>query len=92
MKISLKEDINSLSYFKTHFNQVIKKLENNHRPLIITQNGKTSGVFLDIGTWETILKKIQLLKLLNEGEMSLSNEAPKSVDQVEKFFNKKYGL
>ena len=78
MKISLKDDINSLSYFKTNFNKILKKLQNSHHPLIITQNGKSSGVFLDIETYENIIKKINLLKLINEGENSLSNEKTKT--------------
>lgn len=31
-----------------------------HRPIILTQNGKSVGVFLDIETWETLIKKIQV--------------------------------
>ena len=90
MKISLKEDINSLSYFKSHFNEVLKRLEANHRPFILTQNGKSAGVFLDIETYENLLKKIQVLKLINEGENSLNKDKSKTIDKVEQYFNKKY--
>ena len=92
MKISLKDDINSLSYFKTNFNKILKKIQNSHHPLIITQNGKSSGVFLDIETWESIIKKIKLLKFINEGELSLNKEKTKSLEEVEEYFNKKYDL
>lgn len=92
MKISLKEDINSLSYFKANFNTILKQLESHHRPLVITQNGKSSGVFLDIDTWESLLKKIRLLQLINEGELSLKNEKARSMDEIEDHFKKKYGL
>jgi prevent-host-death family protein len=92
MKISLKDDINSLSYFKTNFNKILKKIQNSHHPLIITQNGKSSGVFLDIETWESIIKKINLLKFINEGELSLNKEKTKSLEEVEEYFNKKYDL
>jgi prevent-host-death family protein len=92
MRISLKDDINSLSYFKTNFNKVLKKIQNSHQPIIITQNGKSSGVFLDIDTWESIIKKINMLKLVNEGELSLSKEKSKSQKEVEKYFSKKYDL
>ena len=92
MKISLKEDINSLSYFKSNFNKVLKQIEKNHRPLIITQNGKSSGVFLDIETWENIIKKMQILKLINEGEYSLTNDKSMTIEELENKFNKKYDL
>jgi prevent-host-death family protein len=90
MKLSLKDDINSLSYFKSNFNKILKKLQNSHHPLIITQNGKSSGVFLDIETWESVLKKINLLKLINEGERSLNKEKTKTIQEVEDYFSKKY--
>ena len=90
MKLSLKEDINSLSYFKTNFSSIIKQLEKNNRPMIITQNGRSSGVFLDINTWEGLLKKIQLLKMVNEGERSLTENGARAIDQVEDYFKQKY--
>jgi PHD/YefM family antitoxin component YafN of YafNO toxin-antitoxin module len=92
MKISLKDDINSLSYFKTHFNDVLTHIKNEKRPFLITQNGKAAGFFLDIETWENIVKKINLLKLVNEGEVSLREKKSKSLAEVEEYFNKKYGF
>ena len=92
MKISLKEDINSFSYFKTNFNRVLSETKNKKRPLVITQNGKAAGVFLDIGTWEQIIKKINLLRLVYDGEVSLKEEKAKSLDEVEDYFNQKYGF
>ena len=57
MQLSLKDDINSLSYFKSHFVKVLKKIKSKKRPFIITQNGKAIGVFMDIDTWENQVKK-----------------------------------
>jgi prevent-host-death family protein len=90
MKISLKEDINSLSFFKANFNKVLTQTKNKKRPLIITQNGKAAGVFLDIDTWEDYIRKMNLLKLIYEGEVSLLEKEPKPLEEVEKYFQKKY--
>jgi prevent-host-death family protein len=90
MKISFKEDINSVSYFKANFNQILDKMERNHRPMILTQNGKSSGVFMDIETWENLLKKIQILKMINEGERSIQSEKAFSIEEIEDLYNKKY--
>jgi prevent-host-death family protein len=92
MKISLKQDINSLSYFKSNFNKILKELEKHHRPLILTQNGKSTGVFLDIEAWENLLKKIQVLKLINEGENSFSNDNGKTIEETEQYFKEKYEI
>ena len=92
MKISLKEDINSVSYFKSNFNQILDNMGESHRPMILTQNGKSAGVFVDIETWENLLKKIQVLKMINEGERSLQNEKVYSLEDLESYYQEKYGL
>lgn len=90
MKLSLKDDVNSLSYFKTNFNKILKEIKKTRHPVIITQNGKTSGVFMDIEEWENLNKKLNLLKLINAGENSLNTEKPFSIEETEEYFNKKY--
>ncbi len=92
MKISLKEDINSVSYFKSNFSQILDNMGESHRPMILTQNGKSAGVFVDIETWENLLKKIQVLKMINEGERSLQNEKVYSLEDLESYYQEKYGL
>lgn len=90
MKLSLQEDINSVSFFKANFNHILEKMEKDHHPMILTQNGKSAGVFLDMKTWEAMLKKIQFLTLLNEGERSLQNEKSITLDDIEESFKNKY--
>jgi len=90
MKLSLKDDVNSLSHFKTNFNKILKKIKESHHPIVITQNGKTSGVFMDIESWENINKKITLMKLVNAGENSLNTEKSYTLDEAEEYFKKKY--
>ena len=92
MKLSLKEDINSLSFFKSNFSKVLRKVKNTRRPIVITQNGKSAGVFMDIDTWEKHIKKLNLLKMVNEGEASLIDEKSYSIKEVENYFKKKYDL
>ncbi len=62
----------------------------NHRPMILTQNGKSAGVFLDIETWENLLKKIQVLKMINEGERSLQRDKIHSLEEIEDYYKQKY--
>ena len=38
------------------------------------------------------LKKINLLRLVNDGEVSLKEEKPKPLDEVEDYFSQKYGF
>jgi prevent-host-death family protein len=92
MQLSLKEDVNSLSFFKANFNKVLHKVKNTHRPMVITQNGRSTGVFMDIDTWENQLRKLNLFKLVNEGEMSLQNDKHLPIEEVETYFKKKFAI
>ncbi len=92
MKLSLQEDVDSMSHFKANFSSIMKKVHRTNRPMVITQNGKSAGVFMDIGTWENYVRKMNLLRLVNEGEVSLKKDGTYSIEDTEAYFKKKYGL
>ena len=92
MKISIKDNINSLSFFKINFNNIVSNQKKSHSPFIITQNGKSAGIFLDIETWEQISRKIELLKLINEGEESTRQEASIPIKKVKAMINEEDGF
>lgn len=71
MILTASEDIAPVSYVKANFAEILEKSHENHRPTIVTQNGRATGVVMAIEDWEAQQRKIQLLKLLAEGEESL---------------------
>ena len=92
MQLSLSKDINSISYVKSNFNEVLDNLKKNQRPMIITQNGKSTGVLMDIESWEDMQRKIELFKSVAEGERSLLKDEPIELDKVMKMIESKYEL
>ena len=92
MKISLKDNINSLSFFKTNFNKIVAYQKESHNPFIITQNGKSAGIFLDIETWEELSRKVELLKLINEGEESIRLNTTIPITKVKTSIKEEYGF
>lgn len=52
------EDIISLSEFRNTLADCVAKTKETHRPIILTQNGRASSVFLDAADWESIQKKL----------------------------------
>ena len=92
MKISLKDNINSLSFFKVNFNKIVSDQKESHNPFIITRNGKSAGIFLDIETWEEISRKIELLKLINEGEESIRQKESIPIKKVKAMIKEEYGF
>ena len=62
--MNIKEDIKPISYIKTHAADILKQINKNHRPIIITQNGEAKGVFIDPESYQKMKDAISLMKLL----------------------------
>lgn len=92
MKISVKDNINSLSYFKSNFSKIVAYQKESHTPFIITRNGKSAGIFLDTETWEGLSRKIELLKLVNEGEESIRQNKSIPIIKVKALIKEEYGF
>jgi prevent-host-death family protein len=51
-----------MSEFRTGIASFLKQVRDTKRPLIITQHGKGAAVLLDVGEYESMQEKIELLK------------------------------
>jgi len=71
--MNIKEDIKPISYIKTHAADILKKINENHRPIIITQNGEAKGVFVDTESYQKMKDTISLMKLLVLSENDTDN-------------------
>jgi len=67
------QDIRFLSEFRTGIASFLKQVHDTKRPLIITQHGKGAAVLLDVGEYEAMQEKIELL-----------SDIQKSSSQIEK--------
>jgi prevent-host-death family protein len=61
-RIALNNDIHSLSEFRTNASGFISQVHNTKRPLVITQNGKSAAVLLDVDEFEKLMDKIELIE------------------------------
>ena len=66
MKIS--QYIQPVSYLKSHSADILKQVNDTHRPVIITQNGEPKAVLQDTESYENMRNTIGLLKLLFLGK------------------------
>lgn len=67
------EDIISMSEFRTTLADCVARTAETHRPIILTQNGRASSVFLSVADWEKICQKMYDAEvyediLVSEGE------------------------
>lgn len=84
MILSASEDIAPISHVKANFAELLDRSRENHRPTIVTQNGRATGVLVAIEDWEAQQRKIQLLKLLADGEDSLRTSPAVALSEVKK--------
>ncbi|MEN8141719.1 MAG: type II toxin-antitoxin system Phd/YefM family antitoxin [Thermodesulfobacteriota bacterium] len=60
-RLRIDKDIRSMSEFRTGIASFLKQVHDTKRPLIITQHGKGAAVLLDVGEYEAMQEKIELL-------------------------------
>ncbi len=69
--MNIKEDIKPISYVKSHAADVLRQVNNTHRPLIVTQNGEAKAVLLDTESYEKMTNALAILKLVSQGEKDI---------------------
>jgi len=89
--MQLAEDIKPISYLKSRTADVLKQINETHRPMIITQNGEVRAIVQDPKSYEEMKNAISLLRLLSFAEEDIKNghlHSEKDVfESVEKLFD-----
>ena len=83
--MKLAEDIKPITYVKTHSAELIKELNTNKRPIVITQKGAARAVLLDIDSYEKQKNILFMLKLVAQGEHDIKKG---NLIEQEEFFKK----
>ncbi len=89
-KIQLYEDIQPLSEFRSKVAFYFDKVKKTKRPLIITQNGKSSAILLDVAEYQSIIDKIDVLEDIRLAEEQIKQGMEISHKEVKKRFVKKF--
>lgn len=61
-RIRLDQDIRTLSEFKANASALIREVQENRTPLVITQKGKSAAIMLNIYEYEKIQERLELLE------------------------------
>ncbi len=72
-RLRIDKDIRSMSEFRTGIASFLKQVHDTKRPLIITQHGKGAAVLLDVGEYEAMQEKIELLSDVQESISQIEN-------------------
>ncbi len=83
--MNISKDIKPITYLKSRAADLLKQINETHRPVVITQNGEPKAVLQDPESYENMRNAIGLLKLTSQGEEDI--KAGKSKSQEEVFTN-----
>ena len=70
-RLLLNEDIRPLSEFRSKFAIYVKQVHDTKRPMVITQRGRSAAVLLDVGEYEALLEKLDILEAVQCAERQL---------------------
>jgi prevent-host-death family protein len=88
-RIQLDKDIQPLSEFRSKVAFYFDKVKKTKRPLVITQNGKSAAILIDVSEYEAMVDKIEVLEDIKLAEEQISKGMEISHQGVKKRFSKR---
>ena len=67
-KILPTEDIRSLSDFRSNVSSFVNQVRQTKRPMVLTQHGRSAAVLLDVGAYEALVERAELLEDIRVAE------------------------
>ena len=71
--MNISKDIKPVSYLKARAADLLKQINDTHRPVIITQNGEPRAVLQDPESYENMRNAIGILKLISISEEEIKD-------------------
>ena len=68
--------------YKTNAAEMLKRVNETHNPIVITQNGEAKAVLVDTESYQDMRNSLGILKLLSEGEKDIKNRNVRPQDNV----------
>ena len=80
--MDISRDIKPVTYLKSRAADLLKQINETHRPVVITQNGGPRAVLQDPESYQNMRNAIGILKLISQGEDEIWRGKSKSQQEV----------
>jgi prevent-host-death family protein len=80
--MNISKDIKPVTYLKSRAADLLKQINQTHRPVVITQNGEPKAVLQDPESYENMRTAIGILKLISQGEQDIKDGKSKPQEEV----------
>ena len=84
--LKLDTDIQPLSQFRAKVSFYFEQVKKTKRPLVITQNGKSSAILLDVAEYQQMVDKLEVLEDIKLAESQVAEGKGISHSEVKKMF------
>ncbi len=78
--VHISEDILPIGEFKTHASRVLRRLREDRRPIVITQNGKPAGVLITPEEFDSLRERERFVQAVQSG--LADSEAGRVIDDA----------
>ena len=65
--VHVSEDILPIGEFKTHASRILRRLRDDQRPIVITQNGKPAGVLITPEEFDSLREREHFVQAVRSG-------------------------
>jgi antitoxin YefM len=72
-RINLEQDVKPISEFRANAASLVQQVRHTKRPLVITQQGKSTAVLMDITEYESLLARLELLENIETAYAQLND-------------------
>ena len=80
--IDVTQDIRTLTDFKRHTNGMIRQIQKNGRPVVLTVKGKAEAVVMDASTYQRMADSLSAIAGIRRGLAQAKKGKGRSVDDV----------
>lgn len=87
--IDLANDVFPLSEFRGRLTECVARTRRTHRPILITQNGKSASVLLSVDDFERLRETVELIDDIRAAEVEIERGETFSTPEVEAYLKKK---
>lgn len=92
MTINIQECIKPISYVKTNAADMMNFVNEKKEPLIITQNGESRAVLIDVKSYQEMKDAFNLIKIIQLSENDVKNGKVKPASEVFANLKRKYNF
>ena len=92
MITNVQECIKPISYIKTNAADMMNFVNDRKEPLIITQNGESRAVLIDVESYQKMKDAFNMLKIIQFSEMDIREGKSKQAKEVFSNLRRKYNL